>query len=98
MAAVSFNADTRKKKNGKTKQKTKITIFIIEMLIIVAMLIVVWKVFQTTEDTEGPHKVTIDENEIVFNELHPSKILSSKLYTPRGIERSEEHTSELQSR
>lgn len=67
MAADSFNADTRKKKNGKTKQKTKITIFIIEMLIIVAMLIVVWKVFQTTEDTEGPHKVTIDENEIVIN-------------------------------
>ncbi len=55
------------KANKKGKQRVKIFIFLIEILIIVAMLLVVWKVFETTDKTEGPHMVTIEESDIIIN-------------------------------
>lgn len=53
--------------NKKGKQRVKIIIFFIEILIILAMLFVVWKVFETTDKTEGPHMVTIEEEDIIIN-------------------------------
>ena len=55
------------KGNKKGKQRVKIIIFLIEILIILAMLLVVWKVFETTDKTEGPHMVTIEESDIIIN-------------------------------
>lgn len=55
------------KANKKGKQRVKIIIFLIEILIILAMLLVVWKVFETTDKTEGPHMVTIEESDIIIN-------------------------------
>lgn len=54
-------------KNKRKKSKFKMILFLVELLIIVGMLIVVWKVFQTTEQTEGLHKVEIEEDQIVIN-------------------------------
>lgn len=65
MAANSNYANRGAKKKG--KQKVKIIIFLIEILIILAMLLVVWKVFETTDETEGPHMVTIEESDIIIN-------------------------------
>ena len=53
------------KNAGKTK--AKFIIFAVEILIIVAMLLLVWKVFRTTEAAEGPHMVELEENEIKIN-------------------------------
>lgn len=55
------------KGNKKGKQRVKIIIFLVEILIILAMLLVVWKVFETTDKTEGPHMVTIEESDIIIN-------------------------------
>lgn len=55
------------KANKKGKQRVKIIIFIVEILIIVAMLLVVWKVFETTDKSEGPHVVSIEESDIIIN-------------------------------
>lgn len=57
------NGGTRRK----GKQRVKIVIFLIEILIILAMLFVVWQVFKTTDSTEGPHRVSIEESDIVIN-------------------------------
>ncbi len=53
------------KNAGKTK--AKFIIFAVEILIIVAMLLLVWKVFRTTEAAEGPHMVELEEDEIKIN-------------------------------
>ncbi len=54
-------------KKRRAKQRARIIIFIVELLIIVAMLVAVLKVFQTTEEVEGPHFAQIDESQIVVN-------------------------------
>lgn len=54
-------------RRNKSRSKAKILIFVVELLIIVAMLSLVWKVFQTTEAAEGPHMVEIKEEEIKIN-------------------------------
>ena len=65
MAAKNNHANGRKSKKG--KQNVKIVIFLVEILIILAMLLVVWKVFETTDKSEGPHMVTIEESDIIIN-------------------------------
>jgi len=50
------------------KHSLKIVIFVVELLIIIAMLLIVWKVFQTTEQVEGPTFVDVEEDDIVINE------------------------------
>lgn len=65
MAAKSYQANGKRNKKG--KQNIKIIIFLIEILIILAMLLVVWKVFETTDKSEGPHMVTIEESDIIIN-------------------------------
>ncbi len=54
-------------KHRRSKQRARIVIFVVELLIIVAMLVAVLKVFQTTEEVEGPHFVEIDESQIIVN-------------------------------
>ena len=54
-------------KKRRAKQRARIIIFVVELLVIVAMLIAVLKVFQTTEEVEGPHFAQIDESQIVVN-------------------------------
>lgn len=65
MARNSDYANRGTRRKG--RQRAKIIIFLIEILIILAMLFVVWKVFQTTDNTEGPHRVSIEESDIVIN-------------------------------
>ncbi len=65
MAAKNYHANGKRNKKG--KQNIKIIIFLIEILIILAMLLVVWKVFETTDKSEGPHMVTIEESDIIIN-------------------------------
>ncbi len=65
MAAKNYQANGKRNKKG--KQNIKIIIFLIEILIILAMLLVVWKVFETTDKSEGPHMVTIEESDIIIN-------------------------------
>jgi len=54
-------------KKRRAKQRARIIIFAIELLVIVVMLVVVMKVFQTTEEVEGPHFAEIEESNIVVN-------------------------------
>ena len=54
-------------KKRRAKQRARIIIFLVELLVIVAMLVAVLKVFQTTEEVEGPHFAQIDESQIVVN-------------------------------
>ena len=54
-------------KKRRAKQRARIIIFLVELLVIVAMLIAVLKVFQTTDEVEGPHFAQIDESQIVVN-------------------------------
>lgn len=65
MARNSNYANRGTRRKG--RQKVKIIIFLIEILIILAMLFVVWQVFKTTDNTEGPHRVSIEESDIVIN-------------------------------
>ena len=65
MAAKNNHANGKKSKKG--KQNVKIIIFLVEIIIILAMLLVVWKVFETTDKSEGPHMVTIEESDIIIN-------------------------------
>ncbi len=51
-----------------SKTKAKILIFMVELLVIVLMLVVVWKVFQTTENVEGPIIADITADDIIINE------------------------------
>ncbi len=51
----------------KSASKIKIVIFLVEIIIIIAMLLVVWKVFETTEAAEGPQRVEIKEEDIIIN-------------------------------
>ena len=49
------------------KKKTsagKIVLFVAEILILVALLVVMWLVLKTTDKEEGVQKVSIDEKEI----------------------------------
>lgn len=54
-------------KKRRQKQRARIAIFAVELVVIVVMLLVVLKVFQTTEETEGPHFAEFQESEIVIN-------------------------------
>ena len=54
-------------KKRRAKQRARIIIFVVELLVIVVMLIAVLKVFQTTEEVEGPQFAQIDESQIVVN-------------------------------
>ena len=54
-------------KKRRAKQRARIIIFVAELLIIAAMLVAVLKVFQTTEEVEGPQFAQIDESQIVVN-------------------------------
>ncbi len=54
-------------KKRRAKQRARIIIFVVELLVIVVMLVAVLKVFQTTEEVEGPHFAQIDESQIVVN-------------------------------
>lgn len=65
MATKNYRANG--KRNKKRKQNIKVIIFLVEILIILAMLLVVWKVFETTDKSEGPHMVTIEESDIIIN-------------------------------
>ena len=71
MATNANNAsgrNTNRKTTGKKKsnQNLKIVIFIIEVLIIIAMLVVVWKVWDTTT-SEGPKTVDQESMNIQIN-------------------------------
>lgn len=71
MAANTNRAGKRStsgRKNGKKKsnQNLKIVIFIIEILIIIGMLLVVWKVWDTTEG-EGYTSAEFEEDDIHIN-------------------------------
>ncbi len=55
------------KTNVNKKSKIKIFIFLVEIAIIIAMLLIVWKVFETTEAAEGPQRVEIKEDDIIVN-------------------------------
>ena len=54
-------------KKRRSKQRARIIIFAVELLVIVVMLVVVLKVFQTTEEVEGPQVAEIKESQIVVN-------------------------------
>ena len=54
-------------KKRRSKQRARIIIFAVELLVIVVMLVVVLKVFQTTEEVEGPQFAEIKESQIVVN-------------------------------
>lgn len=54
-------------KKRRAKQRARIIIFAVELLVIVVMLVVVLKVFQTTEEVEGPQYAEIKESQIVVN-------------------------------
>ena len=54
-------------KKRRAKQRARIIIFVVELLVIAVMLVAVLKVFQTTEESEGPHFAQIDESQIVVN-------------------------------
>ena len=54
-------------KKRRAKQRARVIIFLVELLVIVVMLVAVLKVFQTTEEVEGPHFAQIDESQIVVN-------------------------------
>ena len=51
----------------KSNQNAKIIIFIVEIVIIIAMLIVVWKVWDTTSSSEGPKHVEQEDLNIQIN-------------------------------
>ncbi len=74
MAIKSNNAGgentNRRKTNSKKKKKQqiKIFIFIAEILIILAMLFVVWKVFMATDEAEGPQFTTVEPSDVIINE------------------------------
>lgn len=61
--------NTNRKATGKKKgnQTLKIVIFLIEILIIIAMLIVVWKVWDTTDENPGYNIVEIDKGDVHIN-------------------------------
>lgn len=61
--AAGSNCATRRLR----RSKAKVVIFVIELLVIVGMLSLVWKVFETTEAAGGPHRVEIEEEKIVIN-------------------------------
>ncbi len=71
MATNANNAsgrNTNRRTTGKKKnQNLKIVIFIIEILIIIAMLVVVWKVWDTTRNSEGPKTVEQESMNIQMN-------------------------------
>lgn len=50
------------------KSGLKLAIFVIELIIIMVMLVIVWKVFQTTEQVQGPSFVETPIEDIVINE------------------------------
>ncbi|MBQ7775052.1 MAG: LCP family protein [Lachnospiraceae bacterium] len=52
----------------KNRKTLKLIIFIVELVIIAVMLMVVWKVFETTEKVQGPNFVDIPDEEIHINE------------------------------
>lgn len=54
-------------KKRRAKQRARIIIFVVELLVIAVMLVAVLKVFQTTEEVEGPQFAQIDESQIVVN-------------------------------
>ncbi len=73
--------NTNRKAAGKKKsnQNLKIVIFVIEILIIIAMLVVVWKVWDTTSGTEGGFtSVDIQPEDIHINPSIESASNASK--------------------
>ncbi len=82
MATNNYRA--KGKRNKKRKQNIKVIIFLIEILIILAMLLVVWKVFEATDKSEGPHMVTIEESDIIIN----SEVKESLDNTQTGAEQN----------
>ncbi len=72
--------NTNGKATGKKKrnQNLKIVIFVIEILIIIAMLVVVWKVWDTTSGSEGYTSVDIKPEDIHINPSIESASNASK--------------------
>lgn len=72
--------NTNRKAAGKKKgnQNLKIVIFVIEILIIIAMLVVVWKVWDTTSDSPGYTSVDIQPEDIHINPSIESASNASK--------------------
>ncbi len=72
--------NTNRKAAGKKKrnQNLKIVIFVIEILIIIAMLVVVWKVWDTTSGSEGYTSVDIKPEDIHINPSIESASNASK--------------------
>jgi LCP family protein required for cell wall assembly len=60
--AFSFGGNMASKK--KKTSAGKIVLFVAEILILVALLVVMWLVLKTTDKEEGVQKVSIDEKEI----------------------------------
>ena len=63
----------------------KVGIFLAEIAIIAVMLLVVWKVFQTTEKVEGPNIADISNDDIIINE--PVKNNSQPVLQPEVKQR-----------
>lgn len=72
--------NTNRKAAGKKKrnQNLKIVIFVIEILIIIAMLVVVWKVWDTTSGSGGYTSVDIQPEDIHINPSIESASNASK--------------------
>ena len=73
----------------------KVGIFLAEIAIIAVMLLVVWKVFQTTEKVEGPNIADISKDDIIINE--PVKNNSQKQPTT-GTATGSEATQDVKSK
>lgn len=65
--ASGRNTNRRATGKKKSNQNLKIVIFVIEILIIIAMLIVVWKVWDTTSGSPGYTSVDIQPEDIHIN-------------------------------
>lgn len=53
-------------KGKKKKQAGKIILFILEMVVLIALLVVMWVVFKATDKEEGVTRLDINESEIVL--------------------------------
>lgn len=76
MATENSQRKKTTKKNSKSKARGRMIIFGIEIVIILIMLVVVAKVFKTTEQSEGPHFAQIEESQIIVNsEVEDNEVL-----------------------
>lgn len=91
--------NTNRKATGKKKsnQNLKIVIFVIEILIIIAMLVVVWKVWDTTSSSPGYTSVDIQPEDVHINPAIESASNASKDNStkPDGSDATVENTPKV---